>query len=129
MSTIVKKPNKMTEKVVEMLQRAFMDGSTVDEAVAVAKIDKQTYYNWRESFPEFSTKMDDARNYVDEVARMVVAKDITKNKNTETAKWWLERRKKSEFSTRSEHTGADGKDLVIKIQDYGTDSNTPTETT
>lgn len=30
----------------------------------------------------------------------------------EGARWYLERKKKLEFSTRSEHTGADGKDLI-----------------
>lgn len=102
---------KYTSEVVEILEDAFRDGASITEACDLAKIDRKTYYNWIEAQEGFSTKMQEAQDWVDEVARAVVAQKITKRKDVETAKWWLERRVKDKYSTRTENTGKDGKDL------------------
>lgn len=102
---------KFTPETVEKLEDAFRDGASISEACDQAGIDRQTYYNWLEQVDGFSAKMEDAREWVNEIARAVVAQRITKRKDVETAKWWLERRVKDKFSPRSELTGKDGKEL------------------
>lgn len=102
---------KYTPEIVELLEDAFRDGASITEACDLADIDRQTYYNWLDAQEGFSTKMQEAQEWVTEVARAVVAQRITKKKDPETAKWWLERKKKDEFSTRTEQTGKGGKDL------------------
>lgn len=108
----VENPTKYDDVVVEKLEDAFRDGASISEACGLAGIDRQTYYNWLESVDGFSTKMEDAREWVNEIARAVVAQKITRRKDVETAKWWLERRVKEKFSTRNELTGVNGQDLI-----------------
>lgn len=111
----VKKPTKYTKAVVEKLEAAFRDGASITEACDQAGVDRGTYYNWIQSMDGFSTKMEEAQEWVTEIARAVVAQKITKRKDAETAKWWLERRAKDKFSTRSEYTGKDGKDIPFTV--------------
>lgn len=129
MKKIVNKGGRPTEKTgetVEKLEQAFMDGATITEACRVAQIDRKTYYNWLEADVEFLHKMKSAQEYIDSIARMNLARAIkreqkTDGRITDTSKWWAERRMKSEFSTRAEHTGKDGETLrgnTIVYQDF-----------
>ncbi len=102
--------SKYSDEIVEVLTKAFEDGATITEACHIAQIDRKTYYNWRDSIPDFFHKMDQAQEYPDAVAKMVTVKAMKKG-DVDTAKWWLERRLKSEFSLRQEHTGKDGESL------------------
>ncbi len=102
---------KYTNDTVEKLEDAFRDGASITEACDQAKIDRRTYYNWIEDQNGFSTKMTEAQEWVTEIARSVVAQRITRRKDPETAKWWLERKLKNEFSTRTEATGKDGEPI------------------
>lgn len=109
------RPSDYCEEIVSKLEYAFRDGAHIYEACDMAGISKETYYQWLKDKPGFLTKMEEAREYITEIAQAVVARSITKRKDPETAKWWLERRKKDKFSTRSELTGKDGKDLPAPI--------------
>lgn len=109
------RPLECTEDVIAKLEYAFRDGAHIYEACAMADIAPSTYYRWLKTIEGFETRMDVAKDYVTEIAQAVVARSITKKKDPETAKWWLERRKKDKFSTRSEITGKDGKDLPAPI--------------
>lgn len=117
------RPSDYCEVIVEKLEYAFRDGAHIYEACDMAGIDRQTYYNWLKDKEGFSARMEEAKEYVTEIAQAVVARSITKRKDPETAKWWLERRKKDKFSTRSEVTGKDGKDLPVPILGGATKEN------
>jgi len=106
------RPTDYSEAIVRKLEDAFRDGASITEACDQAGIVRDTYYRWLNEKDGFQTKMKEAQDWVTEIARAVVAKRITKKNDTETAKWWLERKKKDEFSTRTENTGKDGKDLI-----------------
>ena len=47
-------------------------------------------------------------------AKTEVARKISKG-DKDTIKWWLERRRKAEFSTREEVTGANGEPLTVTV--------------
>jgi hypothetical protein len=111
------RPSVYCKEIVEKLEAAFRDGAHIYEACDLAGIDKGTYYSWLEVKDGFSAKMIAAQEWVTEIAKSVVARDITKKKNIDTAKWWLERKLKKEFSTRSELTGADGQELKITVEE------------
>lgn len=96
------RPTVLTPDVVSKLEEVLKDGGTITEACEQAGISRDTYHRNVNDDSKFSDKMAKAQEYVTEVAKSVVARDITKRKNTETAKWWLERKRKSEFSTRVE---------------------------
>jgi hypothetical protein len=104
-----KKPileNDMVAKLIE----AFKLDCTVEEACSYAKINKTTYYRHLEKNPEFSNEIEAARQYLKLLARQTVAKGINAGDES-TAKWYLERKLKSEFAARTETTGAEGQPL------------------
>jgi hypothetical protein len=101
----------MTEEAIQRFEQLFRDGAHALEACEEVGISRQTYYEHLKSNKDFSDRMEAAREYVTEIALAVVSKRI-KRGDTETSKWWLERRAKDKFSTRNELTGADGKDLA-----------------
>ena len=112
MAEVVTNPVKMDDLTVKKLEEAFSIGADVRAACCYANISHTTYYNWIKSFPEYEERFATLRD-----------KPILKAYNTinrgldqiETAKWYLERKAKDEFSTRAELTGKDGKDLPQPI--------------
>lgn len=104
------RPTKLTKANIEELERRFRDGATTLEAID-GILAESSYYKYLKDDVEFSERMSLAREYVTEIARGVVARSI-KRGNAESAKWWLERKNKKEFSTRQEHTGKDGDALL-----------------
>jgi len=109
--TITKEPGRptvMTEETVSKLKQAFLMGCDVTEACAYAEISRESYYSYCEKKPDFLTKVEDWRQNPILKAKATVYKNLDQ---TETAKWYLERKKKSEFAQRSEFTGAEGKEL------------------
>jgi hypothetical protein len=90
----VGRPTIFNDTVVTILDDSFRFGATVEQACALAKIDKVTYYRWIDSKPDFATKMEYARNYLNTMAKDLVKKAIIIDKDINTAKWLLE---KTEF--------------------------------
>lgn len=105
-------PTKLTKKNMEELEKRFRDGATTLEAIE-GVMAESTYYKYLSQDEVFAERMSLARDYTTEIARGVVARAIRRG-DRDSAKWWLERKKKDEFSTRHEHTGKDGKDLLPK---------------
>lgn len=106
-------PSKLTEENILELEQRFRDGATILEAIE-GIMSESTYHQHRKDNSEFAARMEVARDYTTDIARRVVAKRVQRG-DVDTAKWWLERKNKREFSTRSELTGADGKDLPTPI--------------
>lgn len=107
------RPSKLTEENMAELERRFRDGATNLEAIE-GIFSEDTFYEHQKNNPEFAARMDMAKEYTTEIARGVVSKRI-KRGDVDTAKWWLERKNKKQFSLRQELTGADGKDLPTPI--------------
>lgn len=105
----VTKPVKMTDDIVKKLEEvAALDG-TVEEMCFWAKISKQTYYNWIDSFPEMKERFDALRQRPFLKARQTIIKSLDEPHN---AFRYMERKKKDEFSERKELTGKDGEALI-----------------
>lgn len=94
------RPTVVTPEVIESLRQAFLIGATNEEAAHYAGIAPSTLYLHIEKHPEFSEEIKGWKNQPILKAKAKVVKDI--DKDTNTAKWYLERKKKDEFSTRSE---------------------------
>jgi len=86
------RPTKKDDEIVKKLENIFKIGGTVEEAITYGGISKQTFYNWIKDDEGFLTKMEQARYFADIAAKNVVVRAITKDKDLETAKWWLEKR-------------------------------------
>jgi hypothetical protein len=106
--------SKLTEENIIELERRFRDGATILEAID-GIMAESTYHEHRKNNPEFEARMQMAKEYITEIARGVVAKRI-KRADPDMAKWWLERKNKQEFSTKTE-TDIRVKELPKPIMD------------
>jgi hypothetical protein len=115
------KPHGYSEEYVKSLEDAFKNGANIVQACLLSRISRETYYNWCEQKKGFLDRMTTAQEYPSVIARLAVVKAIgeeVKNPSrngTENSWKWLERKNKDEFSSRSELTGKDGKDLPTPI--------------
>ena len=100
------------EKITK-LEQAFAIGCTDKEACSYAEITPdQLYYYTREVNPEFQAKKEELKEKPILKAKQTIVKSLDE---PEHAKWYLERKKKDEFSTRQETTGKDGDAVGIRI--------------
>lgn len=93
----------MTERTIGKLRHAFLMGCTDEEACIYAGINKDTLYAYQVNNPKFSDKKRLWKENPVLKARTTVFKSLD---IAEIAQWFLERKKKDEFSTRQELGGA-----------------------
>ena len=119
--TTRKKPNKggrptvMTESVLQKLEAAFSIGSTDREAVAHAGIAQNSYYNYCKENPEFLQRVNDLKEKLPLKAKSELAKFIN-NGDKQAVLWYLERKKKNEFSLKTEVDHTSGGEKISKIE-------------
>lgn len=99
------RPTVMTADVVSKLEVSFSYDATVEEACLDAGISKDSYYRFIKKFPQFSDRVDELR----QAPYLVLRKKVIAEgeHNADTALRFLERKKKGEFSPRTEvaHSG------------------------
>lgn len=110
------RPTIITDEVVAKLELAFKEGANISEACLVSGISRNAYYDRINVDQKFSNKMSIAQDYVTVVAQKNISSRIVRG-DPEASKWWLERKKKQEFSTRNELTGKDGAPLSLEVKD------------
>lgn len=102
----------MTPEKLLLLEQAFSLGCSDLEACLHADIGKTTLYNFQNEHPEFVERKQMLKEKLVLKARTVIAEALNK-KDENTARWYLEKKKKDEFSNRTELTGVDGESLVM----------------
>lgn len=108
------RPTKLTPETIDKLRTAFLMGCSDIEACLYANISKTALYNYQQKNPEFVDQKQQWKEQLVLKARTVIANALN-NKDEDTAKWYLERKCKKEFSTRQELTGEDGESLTPTI--------------
>lgn len=103
------RPTSITPDIETKLESIFKIGGTIAEATAYAGIGERTYYDRANASPEFSQKMEAAKHYADIIAKNVVVDSIIKDKDLNSAKWWLEKHefKQSNQILQQFNTGGD----------------------
>ena len=91
------KEYKLTEEAVKNLKDAFIIGADIGAACFKAGITRQTYYNWIKGHPELKEEFDRLKEAPVMKAYQTVHDDL---QEPETAKWYLERKRKEEFSAK-----------------------------
>ena len=109
---IIGRPTVITPEIIDRLEEAFSNGATDLEACFFAKIGKTTLYEYCKDNQDFSERKEALKEMVKYQARKNVI-DKIRDGDIAQSNWYLERKAKSEFSTRTELTGDDGKDLFI----------------
>ena len=100
----------MTQDVVNKLEQAFSMGCSDLEACLHAGISKQTLYDYQAKNPKFVDRKEQLKEKLVLKARTVIAEALNK-KDENTAKWYLERKRKDEFSQKIEQ------DISLSISD------------
>jgi len=87
----------MTSEVLQKLEQVFSIGGSDEEACIYANIAPSTLYNYQKEHPEFLERKRLLKQRPLLKARQTIVANLD---NPEFAKWYLERKKKSEFSQR-----------------------------
>lgn len=106
----VGRPTVMTPETISKLEEVFALGGSDLEACFYAGISKDSLYRYQSDNPEFSERKEALKEQPILKARRSVLNGI--DGDPELALKFLERRKKSEFSLRTELTGAEGKPII-----------------
>lgn len=109
------RPTVMTPMVIAKLETAFSLDSTVTEAIFYAGISKDAYYDFINANPEYTERFEALRNRLVLKARETIAREI--GKSYANSMDYLTRKRKNEFSTRQELTGAEGTPLAPTLTD------------
>jgi hypothetical protein len=83
------------DATLQKLKIAFGYGCTDQEACAQAEISLSTLYEYQKKNPDFLESKEGLKQLPNLLARKTVVEDL--KDNSETAKWWLERRLPGEF--------------------------------
>ncbi|MCX6784281.1 MAG: hypothetical protein NT141_04460 [candidate division WWE3 bacterium] len=100
-SGLVGRPLKITPKLLEKLDSAFLGGHTDEESCLIAKIDPKTLYNYCKENPDYSSRKELLKHNPKLIARRNIIGRLNAG-DVEISKWYLERKARSEFSTKIE---------------------------
>lgn len=101
------RPTVFTKETLDKLRHAFLMGCSDAEACIYANIHPTTLYTYQLKTEGFKEQKELWKNNPTLVARSNVHNALQEG-DKDMTKWYLERKKKDEFSTRSEITGKDG---------------------
>lgn len=111
------RPSKFSEITLQKLNEAFAIGASDPEACFYADVSTTAFYNYQQLHPQFVERKNALKQRPVLLARQTILKNM--EADPVTARWYLERKAKSEFAARTELTGKDGKDLPQPIIDLG----------
>ncbi len=106
----VGRPTVMTKETIRKLEEVFAIGGSDSEACFYAGISKESLYAYCREHPEFTDRKESLKEKPILKARQTVVKSLD---NPDYAFKYLERKKKDEFSPRSELTGKGGESLLL----------------
>jgi len=115
------RPTLMTQETIDKLEYIFAMGGTDKEACSYANISHQTLYNYQNAYPEFVERKEHLKEKPFIKARTTIVDSLDQ---PQYALEFMKRKKKDEFSDRSELTGKDGEALNVSVLNYA-DHNTP----
>ncbi len=118
MSKKMGRPTVMTESVLLKIEQAASIGASDREACAHAGISEAPYYHYLSKNPDFKERIHILKEKLPLKAKSQLAK-LIHDGDKDTVKWYLERKKKQEFSLRQEidHT-TDGESINTISVEY-----------
>lgn len=105
------RPPAIDETVLAKLEEGFVKGLSDREACLYAGIHPATLYRYCEEHPDFRERKELLKDQPKIQAKLNVSEAL-EARDKDMSKWYLERRAKEEFSSRSEVTGKDGEALI-----------------
>lgn len=109
------RPTKYNIERVQKIVNALSAGNTRRDSCAYAGISEDTFAVWLKDKPDFSDAIEKAE--ADAAVRNVAIIAKAAQEGTwQAAAWWLERRRKDQWSARQEMVGADSGPLKIIVE-------------
>lgn len=102
--SLVGRPTVMTDDTIDKLQQSWAMGCSDLEACCYAGVSAAALYNYQKAHPDFVDRKAVLKERMVLKAREVVHKALQEG-DKDMAKWYLERKKKDEFSTKVENGG------------------------
>ena len=107
------RPRSVDSETLNKLEGAFSMDCTDEEACILANISPATLYNYQKANPDFLERKRLLKNTMIAKARSVLAEALNK-KDKDTARWYLERKRRDEFATRVENdVNARGLNIIV----------------
>jgi len=107
----VGRPSVIDDRILQELIKAFAGGHTDEEACQIVGIAPATLYNYQNRFPEFVEQKELLKLNPFIKARQTIVKSLL---DPEYATWFLERKGKNEFGTKTsvEYSNADAEGIT-----------------
>jgi hypothetical protein len=119
---------RQREEIFQSLKPYFTLGYDVKNACILAQVPYTTITTWLEKDNSLRIQVQSWQNMVNAKARQNVVKAINEGDQAES-KWWLERKERNDFSTKSEQDiTSNGRELGIIILPNRNELGTATET-
>lgn len=107
-------PSKLTDEArLKLKEVAALDGTNLEMAYYCG-VTEQTIYNWKKEEPELFEEIERLRQRPILKARRTIFNSL---ETPAGAQWYLSRKRKGEFSERSEITGKDGEPLITSVKE------------
>lgn len=110
------RPTVMTKDVLEKLEHAFAMGCTDLEASCYADIDPKSLYNYQKKDEDFLRRKEKLKQNPFMLARKNVHNALADG-DKDMSKWFLERKKKDEFSTKYITEGSQDIKIILDEDD------------
>lgn len=110
----VGRPSNFDDETIQKLESVFKLGVTVGVACNHAGVSDSAYYVKMKEDEDFRDKMESARDYARIAAGQIVVNAIVKDRDVETAKWWLAKKHPDEFGETHKLSG----EYKLIIEDY-----------
>jgi len=119
------RPTLFTPETIDKLEAVFLIGGTDLEACLYANVSKSAFYNYQIKNPDFVDRKEMLKETPFLKARKTIVESLN---NPQYAFEYMKRKKKDEFSDRSELTGKDGEALNVSVLNYADHNSTPIST-
>lgn len=106
------------EKIIELMKPKLKLGYSITKACKVIGFPQSTFATWLQNDRELRLKVFSWKNNISDKARKNLKEKILSG-SEEESRWWLERKEKDEFSTRTEEITAETTidDLLKELND------------
>ena len=107
------RPTEKSDEIIRKIEECAALGSSIEEIAFYAGIHRATLYRWMAEDQELKDRIEELQERPILKARQTVVKSLEEPEN---AKWYLERKRKNEFSTRTETDNTNKTDISGGVQ-------------
>jgi len=113
----VKIPSETRKAIIEAVEKYLKLGFNLTKSCDLAFVPRTTFVTWCKEDPKLRQSVQYWRHYTSVSARETIQTAV-ENKSIDDAKWWLERKDKKDFSTRSEIVEVEDDEELQEDKDF-----------